>query len=187
MHLPHLATLALAVSLSTASALLPRIITADTINQDVSNINAGVLANREATEAYQGGNILTTLVEGTPVLGTVGAIHIANRKGYADANLAPNFNEADTTLIFNHVVDTVGYSIPDDVQVLIGKKENFESSGLVPVVLASLKLLINDHDTFSAAVTAKSYQQNQTLNALGADVVAKIHNAIQNGIDVYSS
>jgi hypothetical protein len=85
------------------------------------------------------------------------------------------------------VVDTVGVSIPNDVQVLIKKKPAFESSGLTPVVLASLKLLLNDHDTFSAAVTAKSFKGDAELTAEGEAVVAKIHNAIQGGIDAYST
>jgi hypothetical protein len=123
----------------------------------------------------------------TQVLATVGAIHIANRKGYVDANLAPQFDEADTRRIFDTVVDTVGISIPDDVQVLIKKKPAFENSGLTPVVLASLKLLLNDHDTFSAAVTAKAFKSDAELTAEGEAVVAKIHNAIQGGIDAYSA
>lgn len=121
------------------------------------------------------------------VLTTVGAIHIANRKGFVDANLAPQFNEADTRRIFDTVVDTVGNTIPDDVQVLIKKKPEFESSGLTPVVLASLKLLLNDHDTFSAAVTEKAYKGDPELIAEGEAVVAKIHDAIQEGINVYSA
>lgn len=121
------------------------------------------------------------------MLATVGAIHLANRKGFVDANLAPQFNEEDTRRIFDTVVETVGVSIPDDVQVLISKKPNFEDSGLVPVVLASLKLLINDHDTFSEAVQAKAFKGNAELNEEGQEVVDRIHDAIQNGIDVYSS
>lgn len=121
------------------------------------------------------------------VLATVGAIHLANRKGFVDANLAPQFNEADTRRIFDSVVDTVGNTIPDDVQVLIKKKPEFESSGLTPVVLASLKLLLNDHDTFSAAVTEKAYKGDPELVAEGEAVVAKIHDAIQDGINVYSA
>lgn len=104
-----------------------------------------------------------------------------------DANLAPQFNEEDTRRIFDTVVETVGVSIPDDVQVLISKKANFEESGLVPVVLASLKLLINDHDTFSEAVQAKAFKGDVELNAEGQEAVDSIHDAIQNGIDVYSS
>lgn len=186
MHLTPLTTL-LYATLTTASSLIPRIISADTIIQDVSNIHEGVLANKRATESYTGGNLLTTLIQGTPVLGTVGAIHIANRKGFADANLAPQFDEEDTRRIFEHVVETVGVSIPDDVEVLIGKKERFEESALVPVVVASLRLLIRDHDTFSEAVTEKAYDGNATLTGLGEEVVDKIHDAIQEGIDVYTA
>lgn len=187
MQLTHLPLLLLA-TLTTSTPLLPRaLITASTLIQDVTNIHNGVLANKAATESYTGGNLLTTLVQGTPVLTTVGEIHFANRKGFADAKLAPQFGEGDTRAIFEHVVDTVGVSIPDDVDVLIGKKSAFEESGLVPVVVASLKLLINDHDTFSAAVTEKAYKGNETLTGLGEEVVDKIHDAIQRGIDVYTA
>lgn len=73
------------------------------------------------------------------------------------------------------------------MQVLIKKKPEFQSSGLTPVVLASLKLLLNDHDTFSAAVTEKAYKGDPKLVAEGEAVVAKIHDAIQDGINVYSA
>jgi len=118
---------------------------------------------------------------------TVGAIHLANRKGFVDANLAPQFNEADTRKIFNAVVETVNVSIPDDIDILISKYPNFKESGLAPLVLSGLKLLINDHDTFSAAVQAKAYKQDAELTAEGVAAVANIHNAIQRGIDVYSA
>ena len=90
MYIPYIATLALAAPFSAAAALIPRTITADTIIQDVTNIDNGVAANKKATQAFEGGNLLTTLVEGTPVLATVAQIHVVNRKGYADAKLAPS-------------------------------------------------------------------------------------------------
>lgn len=121
------------------------------------------------------------------VIGTVATIHIANRKGFVDANLAPQFNEADTRRIFDTVVDTVGVSIPNDIKVLISKQPEFESAGQTPIVLAGLKLLLNDHDTFSAAVTAKSFKGDAELTEQGTEVVDKIHDAIQSGIDVYSA
>jgi len=67
MHFARFATVLLSASLASAAAIHRRIISADTIIQDVNNIHNGVLANREATEAYEGGNLLTTLVLGTPV------------------------------------------------------------------------------------------------------------------------
>ena len=96
-------------------------------------------------------------------------------------------DEADTKRVFDHVRDTVGVSIPSDIQTVIGKKAAFENSGMGPLVLAGLKLLINDHDTFSAAVEAKSYQGNAALTAEGTEVVKEIHDAIQSGIDAYST
>jgi hypothetical protein len=204
MQITNLAALfLLAITLSSAAAL-PSLITADTIVSDIEGIHKGVLANQAATEAYEGGDVATTLIQGTPVslnphlasnviltmtqeILTVGAIHLANRKGFVDANLAPQFNEADTRKIFNKVVDTVNVSIPDDIDILISKYPNFKESGLAPLVLSGLKLLINDHDTFSAAVESKAYKGNAALTAEGVAAVANIHNAIQHGIDVYSA
>jgi hypothetical protein len=67
MHFTRFAAVLLSASLASAAAIHRRIISADTIIQDVNNINDGVLANREATEAYEGGNLVTTLILGTPV------------------------------------------------------------------------------------------------------------------------
>lgn len=67
MHITRFATVLLSASLAGAATLHRRIITADTIIQDIDNIHNGVLANQAATEAYQGGNLLTTLIQGTPV------------------------------------------------------------------------------------------------------------------------
>ncbi|GME66013.1 putative cell wall galactomanno protein [Neofusicoccum parvum] len=183
-----LPTLLLAASAASAASLTKRLaVTPDVLIQDITNIHNGVLANQQASQNYAGGNLVTTLVDGAPVLLTVGAIHVANRKGFADANLSPPIGEPDTVRIFQHVVDTVGVSIPSAVRTLKAKKPQFAASGMTATVIASLKLLLNDHDTFSAALTAKSYQANATLTAQGVEVVDDIHNAIQSGIDAYSS
>jgi hypothetical protein len=67
MHFTRFAAVLLSASLASAATIHRRIISADTIIQDVNNINDGVLANQAATEAYEGGNLLTTLIQGTPV------------------------------------------------------------------------------------------------------------------------
>lgn len=67
MHITRFATVFLSASLASAAAIHRRVISADTIVQDVKNIHNGVLANHAATEAYEGGNLLTTLIQGTPV------------------------------------------------------------------------------------------------------------------------
>ena len=67
MQITNLAALFFsAITLSSAAAL-PTLITADTIVQDVENIHQGVLANQAATKAYEGGDVATTLIQGTPV------------------------------------------------------------------------------------------------------------------------
>jgi hypothetical protein len=131
MQLTNLAALLFSAATITSAATLPSIITADTIVADIKAIDKGVHANEAATEAYEGGDIKTTVVEGVPVrryrprdpthpahtnksiqeFATVAAIHLANRKGFVDANLAPKFNEADTHKIFTTVVETVGYVV----------------------------------------------------------------------------
>lgn len=67
MRFARFAAVLLSASVASAATIHRRIISADTIVQDVKNIHNGVLANHEATEAYEGGNIVSTLIEGTPV------------------------------------------------------------------------------------------------------------------------
>ena len=63
----------------------------------------------------------------------------------------------------------------------------FKEGLLIPVVIASLALLLSDHDTFSAATLAKV---NPGVGAAktqeGVDGVANIHNAIQDAILFYT-
>ena len=178
-------------SVSVSASAIPHtkrlVVTPADLYQDITNIHVAVLANQVATENFQGGNVVTSLVEGVPVIATVGAIHVVNRKGFADATLSGPIDEANSRSIVQHTVDTVGNSIPSDIQTLIGKKSAFVASGQRDLVIAGLKLLLNDHDTFSAALLAKAYNGDPVLNAQADDVVARIHNAIQSGIDAYSS
>jgi hypothetical protein len=48
-------------------------------------------------------------------------------------------------------------SIPTATRHLKEKIEQFKEGLLVPVVIASLTLLLSDHDTFSAAVLGKFF------------------------------
>ncbi|OJD30494.1 cell wall galactomanno protein [Diplodia corticola] len=205
MHFPPIITLLLAASAAAAAAspllvppsssrhelLLPKragdvtTITADTLIQDITAIHAGVLANTRATQAYSGGTVLTSLLQGAPVLATVAAIHAANRKGFADAELAAPIDEPGTARVFQHTAATVAVSIPASVRVLEGKRAAFAAAGMTGVVAASLRLLLSDHDTFSAALLAKAYAGNETLTAVGEGVVAAIHDAIQSGVDAF--
>lgn len=166
-------------SLASSAPLEDRaLITANTIIKDIKNINTGVNHARTAIKNYNGG-----LVSETPVAATFAEIHLANRKGFADANLASPFNAADSTRVVQVVIDTVEKSIPASIQDIKAKKPLFEKSGQTGVIAATLKVLLNDHDTFSAAV-GKLLTADQ---ARAVVAVAVIHDAIQDGIDYYST
>ncbi|KAI8941490.1 hypothetical protein NX059_002707 [Plenodomus lindquistii] len=171
-------------------ALSPRQLlpTGADVKQDVLNIHEAVLDLYPATAAFQGGPIPTTLVQGAPVLAGVAEIHKVNRAGFRHALLAKPFTVQETQDIIDTVVNTVNLSIPFASQLLIDKEPVFKESGLTPVVIASLKLLLYDHDTFSAAVLAKSNQGvGEAKIKEGEDAVANIHNAIQKAIDFYAA
>lgn len=162
-----------------AADLSRRDIPASTIIADVKAIDKGVNDLRAGVAAYNGG-----LLDNTPLLTSFTEIHLANRKGYADANLrASDFSASESTAIINVVINTVGNDIPAAVKETIAKKPVFDQAGTSQAMVPLLKVLLNDHDTFSAAVS----RHLSADRAAGAAVVAKIHNAIQHGIDVFSS
>lgn len=155
------------------------LITASTIIQDIQNIHAGVQSLDTHVTAYDG-----SLLSETPLIGDFAAIHLANRKGFADANLRQaNFTAQESTDIVQAVIDTVGKSIPAAVKETKSKKPLFDQTDQAPIVLGTFKLLLNDHDTFSAAVS-KHFTADEER---GTAVVAKIHDAIQSGIDAFST
>jgi hypothetical protein len=81
----------------------------------------------------------------------------------------------------------VNVSIPTSTQHIKEKLPAFKEGGLIPVVIASLTLLLSDHDTFSAATLLKI---NQAVGPeevkRGENAVANIHNAIQDAIVFYT-
>ncbi|KAK5120794.1 hypothetical protein LTR85_005860 [Meristemomyces frigidus] len=163
----------------TAISQAQELITAQTLMSDIKGIDAGVNALTASLIAYNG-----DIVSETPIAGDIAAIHLANRKGFADANLrATPFNTTDTIKIVDYTTDSVGYDIPRSVDILMTKKPDFEATGQDPVILAGLQLLLNDHDTFSAALLSKTTGDE----VAGDAVVKKIHDSIQGGIDYYSS
>lgn len=81
------------------------------------------------------------------------------------------------------LTSAVNKSIPAATKHLEGKLREFKEGLLVPVVIASLALLLSDHDTFSAATLAKvDPRVGEAKIREGADGVANIHNAIQDAI-----
>jgi hypothetical protein len=153
------------------------IITARTLISDIKGIDDGVNALTASIEAYNGG-----LIGELPIGADIAAIHIANRKGYVDANLrATPFNAEDSTAIVEYTASSVGVDIPASVNVLKAKYDVFENQKVV--ILAGLKLLKNDHDTFSAALVSKITADKEN----GYAAVAVIDDALQSAIDLYSA
>lgn len=79
-------------------------------------------------------------------------------------------------------------SIPASTEILKRKQPAFKDSGFTAVVLASLSLLLSDHDTFSAATLTKistAVGEQKTKEGLAA--VENIHNVIQEAIVFYTA
>jgi hypothetical protein len=195
-----LPTLALS-SVLPARHLLP---TGQIVKQDVINIHNAVLSLDATVQSFQGSPFPTSLVDGTPVLLGVADIHFVNRAGFRHALAASPFTVEDTKDVIDTVVSTgasftcpsfcsmaltsnaVNVSIPASIEHLKAKAPAFKEGDLTITVIASLKLLIYDHDTFSAAVLAKSNQGvGDAEITKGEDAVANIHNAIQSGITFF--
>ncbi|KAJ4353053.1 hypothetical protein N0V95_003706 [Ascochyta clinopodiicola] len=186
MHLLTLFTLLpTAFSLALPQAVLP---TGQTVVQDIINIHNAVLELDATVQAYDGSPFPTSLVDGTPVLLGVAKIHTVNRAGFRHALAAPPFTVQDSNDVVSTVTSTVNKSIPAATAHLKEKLPAFKEGLLVPVVIASLTLLLSDHDTFSAATLAKvDPGVGEAKIKEGTDGVANIHNAIQDAILFYTA
>ena len=86
------------------------------------------------------------------------------------------------------VTGTVNKSIPTVTQHLKEKLPAFKEGLLTPVVIASLTLLLSDHDTFSAATLAKvNPGVGEAMIKEGQDGITNIHNVIQDTILFYTA
>lgn len=200
-----------ALTLAVPQSILP---TGQTVKQDIINIHNAVLELDATVRAYDGSPFPTSLVDGTPVLFGVAKIHEVNRAGFRHAIAALPFSVADSNDVVTTVTDTgtspsalllssfpfsrditsqvlthaVSISIPAATQHLKEKLPAFKEGLLIPVVIASLTLLLSDHDTFSAATLAKvNPGVGEAKIKEGADGVANIHNAIQDAILFYTA
>lgn len=168
------------INSSTGSTISKRGTAQDVIS-DIKAIDSGVQSLTAHVSSYSSGNFITGLVNGVLVLGDVVDIHLSNRKGYLDATTASKFTADDSTAIVNVVSSTVAIDIPNSVNVLKSKREQFKQAFLTPVVIASLELLLYDHDTFSAAVLDKLTLDAATLAQANAGING-IHDALEDGI-----
>jgi len=80
--------------------------TAQDVIQDILNINAAVLALDYTIQSFQGGPLLSELVDSLPVISDGLAIHSANRAGLIHAVAALPFSVQDSITIINTVVST---------------------------------------------------------------------------------
>lgn len=111
-----------------------------------------------------------------------------NRAGFRHALAALPFPVPDSNGVISTVTATVNKSIPGATQHLKEKLPAFKEGLLVPVVTASLALLLSDHDTFSAATLAKAnLGVGEAKIQEGVSGVANIHNAIQDAIVFYTA
>lgn len=145
----------------------------DSINDLTSSIND-----------YNGGLPLISVIESTPVLGAIIDVHLANRKCYYDSMELPQLDSEKSTVILDYISDTISKDIPAGVAAIEKKRPQFESAGLTSVVLGSLRLLEYDHDTFSEVLLEKAAPDTQPR---GEVIVKAIHDAIQDGIDYFST
>ncbi|KAF3042655.1 hypothetical protein E8E12_005359 [Didymella heteroderae] len=179
-----LALLPTALTLAVPQSVLP---TGQTVKQDILNIHTAVLELDATVKVYDGSPFPTSLVDGTPVLLGVAKIHEVNRAGFRHAVAALPFSVADSNDVITTVTDTVNISIPTATGHLKEKLPAFKEGLLIPVVIASLTLLLSDHDTFSPATLAKvNPGVGEAKIKEGADGVANIHNAIQDAILLYT-
>ncbi|KAF2034188.1 hypothetical protein EK21DRAFT_57026 [Setomelanomma holmii] len=192
MHIPTLTTFLpfLAFTSALPSALEPRQLlpTGQTVRQDVINIHNAVLALDATVQSFTGSPFSVSLVEGTPVLLGVAEIHKVNRAGYVHALAAVPFSMQDSSDVIDTVVSTVDVSIPASTEHLEAKVAAFKEGGLVPTVIASLELLLYDHDSFSDAVLAKTNAGiGEAKTAEGEAAVKNIHDAIQSAIAFFEA
>ncbi|KAF2621180.1 hypothetical protein BU25DRAFT_354973 [Macroventuria anomochaeta] len=179
------ALLPLASSIAIPQSILP---TGQTVKQDIINIHNAVFELDATVQAYDGSPFPTSLVDGTPVLLGVAKIHEVNRAGFRHALATLPFTVPDSNDVISTVTNTVNKSIPSTTKHLKEKLPAFKEGLLIPVVIASLVLLLSDHDTFSAATFAKvNPGVGEAKIKEGADGVANIHNVIQDAILFYTA
>ncbi|CZS89239.1 uncharacterized protein RAG0_00642 [Rhynchosporium agropyri] len=149
------------------------------VYSDLVTLDNSVLSLKASIESYTGG-----LLTATPVLGGITAVHLANRKAYADALIISNASLADSQIIVDFVSDTLAKHIPDSVEILESKKALFKKDQLEGTVVESLKLLKYDHDTLSAALVKKI---DPKVLPQAAVAVKVIDDALAKGIVTFST
>jgi hypothetical protein len=90
---------------------------AQAVNNGITNIDTAVRELITSLNAYNGG-----ILESQPVFDASVNIHKVNRDAKAAADASPRFNRQESQVIVQNVMDSVGVSIPQAVEIIKGKK-----------------------------------------------------------------
>jgi hypothetical protein len=119
---------------------------------DLEALDGSVRDLTAAITAYTSGT-----VEAASIFAAVSYVNETNRKGYYDASsdrvVLQNLNDSIT--ISNYVGNPIATDIYAGLDALETKKEPLVAAGLRQGILDGLNLLVNDHDTLSAAIAQK--------------------------------
>lgn len=108
-------SLLLVAPLALASAVKRQ--TASATNDGITAISEAVLALTDAVNAYQGG-----VLESGPVFNASLNVHRVNRAAKDAADAAPRFSSAESKIIVENVMSSVGVTIPESVEAIKAKK-----------------------------------------------------------------
>ncbi|EDU48190.1 cell wall galactomannoprotein [Pyrenophora tritici-repentis] len=161
--------------------------TAESVIESVVNIHNAVVEQDGILQEYTGGFTPTAIVEDVKTLAGFAKIHSANRQGFRRATFAAQFSVEETVKFIDTVVATVNISIPISTQHLRAKKQVYKENGSRSVVVATLALLLYDHDTFTVAA-GKNFNPGTPWDKLNQanDAANNIHGVIQSALLYYS-
>ena len=152
---------------------------ANAVYNDITGIDKAVRKLTATLNNYNGG-----ITQSEPVFDASIDIHAINRQGFADATASSSFSSAESKRIVDHVNQSVGKSIPASVKVLEAKKPLFDQAQVSSLIEATINLLKNDHETFSAAVGTKLSVDQAPA---GAAAAAKIDAVLQEASVYYAT
>jgi len=180
--------------------------TAQSVIDSVISIHNAVLEQDATVQAHTGGSLLAAFVENTKIMAGIVKVHKANRHGFHRANFAATFSVEDSVRLIDTVVATgmsmqwkrwsysaeltigiVSVSIPNSIQHLREKRPVLKAGDTPEVVIASLRLLLSDHDSFSLAIEKKLHPYTPPKKLEQQTAASKnIHNVIQNALLYYT-
>lgn len=188
MQFPTLLTLALPL-VASASQYIPEAIRPNgaTIVSDLLSVDKSVQSLTKRVLSYEGGSLVSSILEGAPVLYDAAAIQVTNRKAWVDAKAAEPFTVEEATLIVDTVGKTLAIHIPEAIDAMIAKKDEFVKAKLGRVVSATMESLKSNHETLSGAILEKAQSLGAVQASQGAKSVKTIMDKLNEGIAVFKN